>query len=347
MPRRATLVISLVTAAATAAAAAACGKGGTPAPTSAPAGATAQRGPSPGGAGAAGAGSGAAGSGGAAASSGAAGASTGSAGSAAAAGSGAAGSAGGAAALPPHTRHTTLAAALLATIPADARVIGFGELHARADRAQVRSALAAFTEALPSFGTRISDLVVETWIVDPKCGKQAVTATKQIETDVKRPEATKSEIALLADAARAAKIQPHAMTLSCKDYEQLAPEKGAPDLVAMLGLVTRELSRVAMSAIRYRDREPEHRPWIALYGGALHNDRFPATAVAEWSYASAIDQASSNRYVEIDLIVPEFAEPDKPSQAQPWFPLVAAADQVLVWKRGERSFVVVLPRTRQ
>ncbi len=309
--------MSLVAAAAVAAAAAAaCGKGGPP--SSAPAGSAAR--PAPGSAVAAGS-------------------------AGAAAGAAASGAAAAAAALPPHRRHPTLAEALRATIPEDARVIGFGEIHARVDRAQVRSALAAFTEALPSFGDRVSDLVVETWIVDPKCGKQAVTATRKIETEVKRPEATKSEIALLADAARAAKIQPHAMTLSCKDYEQLAPEKGSPDPVAMLGLVTRELSRIATSAVRHRDKQPGHRPWIAVYGGALHNDRFPAAGVAEWSYADSVDLASDGHYVEIDLIVPEFAEPDKSSQAQPWFPLLAAADAVLVWTRGERSFVVILPRT--
>jgi hypothetical protein len=251
-----------------------------------------------------------------------------------------------AAALPPHRRYATLADALRATLPADARVLGFGELHARVDRAQVRSALAAFTEALPSFGERISDLVVETWIVDPKCGQQAVTATKKIEGEVKRPEATKSEIALLADAARAAKIQPHAMTLSCQDYERLAPEHGPADPVAMLGLVTRELTRIATSAVQHRDREPGHRPWIALYGGALHNDRFPADGTAEWSYAGAVDRATGGRYAEIDLIVPEFAEADAALAAQPWSPLLPAADQVLVWTRGERSFVVILPRTR-
>ena len=322
-------MMSLVASAA-ATAAAACSKGWTPAPVPSPAGSAAPRAP------AAVAGSGAAGTAGSGAPDSA---------PATGVGSGAAGAAA-AAALPPHTRHATLADALRATIPADARVLGFGELHARVDRAQVRSALAAFTEALPAFGERLSDLVVETWIVDPKCGQQAVTATKKIEAEVKRPEATKSEITLLADAARAAKIQPHAMTLSCKDYEQLAPEKGSPDPIAMLGLVTRELTRVTASAIRYRDREPGHRPWIAVYGGALHNDRFPAAGVAEWSYAGSIDLASNGGYVEIDLIVPEFAEPDKPSQAQPWFPLLAAADRVLVWTRGERSFVVILPRTR-
>lgn len=248
-------------------------------------------------------------------------------------------------ALPPHTRHATLAAALTATIPASARVIGFGELHARVDRAAPRSALAAFTEALPALAERMSDLVIETWIVDPKCGKQAVTATKRIETEVARPEATKSEVAQLADAARAAGAQPHAMTLACKDYAALAPERGPVDPVAMLGLVTRELTRIANSALAHRAKERAPRPWIALYGGALHNDRFPVSSVAEWSYAAAVDRASGDRLVEIDLIVPELAEADPASQAQPWFPLVAAAREVLVWTRGERSFVVILPRS--
>lgn len=249
--------------------------------------------------------------------------------------------------LPAHRRYANLAAALAAIIPEDARVIGFGELHARVDRANVRSSLAAFTEALPAIAERVSDLIVETWVVDPKCGQTAVKATKKIETEVKRPEATKSEIAQLVDAAKAAKIQPHAMTLACADYKTLAPEKGPPDPVAMLTLTTRELTRIATSAIAYRDKQPGHRPWIAVYGGALHNDRFPAAGVAEWSYAAAVDKASRDRFVEIDVIVPEFAEPDATSQKEPWFPLVAHADQVLVYQRGARSFVAILPRSRR
>jgi hypothetical protein len=255
--------------------------------------------------------------------------------------------------LPEHRTFPDLASALRAVIPADARVIGFGELHSRVDRPNVRSSLAAFTDVLPSLGDQVSDLVVETWVVDPKCGATAVNATKKVETAVKRPEATKSEIAQLAEAARAAKIQPHAMTLACKDYKTIAPDKGAPDPIAMLTLTTRELTRIATSAIAYRDKQralqgsesATVRPWIFVYGGALHNDRFPAPGVSEWSYAAAIDKASADRYVEIDLLVPELAEPDEQSQKQPWFPLVAAAKQVTVWTRGDRSFVVLLPRT--
>lgn len=244
--------------------------------------------------------------------------------------------------LPAHQVYPDLAAAISATVPADARVVGFGELHARIDRASVPSALSRFTAALPAFGDRISDLVVETWIVDPKCGKKAVETTAKVEREVKRPETTKNEVALLADAAKLAKIQAHAMTLGCKDYDAL----GAGDPVVMLGLTTRELQRIAISAVKHRDKDAAHRPWIALYGGALHNDRFPADGTAEWSYAANVDAVTRGKYVEVDLIVPEFAEADATSQAQPWFPLAqAAADKPLVFARGERSFVVILPRT--
>ena len=238
-----------------------------------------------------------------------------------------------------------LASALAAIIPAGTRVLGFGEMHSRTDRAQVTSALSHFTtEGLPAIADRLSDLVVETWIVDPTCGQAAKTATAKVEITVRRPQETKSEIAVLAETARAAKIQPHAMKLSCADYEKVAPsgKDVLPDV--MLGLITKELGRIAASDVRHRDQEPKHRPWVAVYGGSLHNDRFPAAGVEDWSYAAGIDQLTGGKFVEIDLIVPELAKADPAAKQEPWFPLVAsAAPTVKVWKRGERSFVVIFP----
>ncbi len=247
---------------------------------------------------------------------------------------------------PPPGQFADLGTALASVIPPDARVVGFGELHNRVDRAAVKSALAHFTTALPAFGDKLSDLIVETWIVDPNCGKTAVAATQKMETEVKRPVETKSEIALLADAAKAQKIQPHAMKLSCADYKTLVP-KDQIDVIAMLTLTTRELKRIAISAVVHRDKDPEHRPWIAVYGGALHNDRFPEKAVAEWSYAAALDKVTKDHYVEIDLIVPELAAADEVSRKQPWYSVVESAGEwIQIWKRNDRSFVVVLARTR-
>ena len=87
----------------------------------------------------------------------------------------------------------------------------------------------------------------------------------------------------------------------------------------MLTLTTSELGRIASEAVAHRDREPAHKPWIALYGGALHNDRFPAAGVADWSYAAKADAASSNRFVEIDLVVPELADHDDVLAKEPWY----------------------------
>ena len=241
-----------------------------------------------------------------------------------------------------------LASAFKAIVPADARVIGFGELHSRTDRAQVKSSLARFTtDGLPTLADRLSDLIIETWIVDPKCGQAAKTATAKVEIKVRRPQETKSEIAQLAETARAAKVQPHAMKLSCADYEKVAPSKGEvlPDV--MLGLITKELGRIADEAVKHRDKEPGHRPLIAVYGGGLHNDRFPAEGVADWSYAARIDELTGNKFVEIDLIVPELAEGDPAQTTQQWFELVKTSDaNVRVWQRGERSFVIIFPRSK-
>jgi hypothetical protein len=249
-------------------------------------------------------------------------------------------------AMPKVDTYDDLGAALTATIPSDARVIGFGELHSRTDRVQIKATLAHFTaEALPVLADKLSDLILETWVVDKGCGSAATEATAKVEITMRRPQETHNDIGDLADAARKAKIQPHAMRVTCGDYTRIAPPGKPVDTVAMLDLTTSELGRIAVEAVVHRDKEPNHRPWIALYGGALHNDRFPEAGTTDWSYAAKADDISKNHYVEIDLIAPELAEPDLVAQKQPWFPIVQHADtKVHVWKRGERSFVIVLAK---
>jgi hypothetical protein len=159
---------------------------------------------------------------------------------------------------------------------------------------------------------------------------------------MRRPTETHGEIGELAEAARKAGVQPHAMRIGCDDYARVAPPGKDVDVEALLTLTTRELDRVTLDAVGH---PAGPRPLIAVYGGALHNDRFPDPGVAEWSYAKSIDLATQDHFVEVDLIVPELADGDASSQKAAWFPLVAHAAQVTVWKRGERSFVVILPRS--
>ncbi len=250
--------------------------------------------------------------------------------------------------MPKVDTYDDLAAALAAVIPADARVIGFGELHSRTDRAQIKSTLSHFTtDAFPALAGKLSDLILETWLVDKGCGSAATEATTKVEITMRRPMETHNDIGDLAAAARTAKVQPHAMRVTCADYARIAPPGKPVDTEAMLDLTTRELGRIATEAVVHRDREPDHRPLIALYGGALHNDREPDAALAQWSYAKQVDDVTHQHYVEIDLIAPELAEPDALMQKQPWFPAVKqATTKVQVWKRTDRSFVIVLPREK-
>ena len=254
-----------------------------------------------------------------------------------------------AAALPPHRTAPDLAAAIRELVKDDVRVVAFGELHQRADRVTAaRSALARFAEeVLPVIAERTSDLVIETWLFDKRCGAEAQQATAQVEATMQRPPETKSELASLVERARAAGVQPHAMRVTCDDWAKVAPPGGEIDYEAMLTLITRELGRIATQAVAHRDKEAAPRRLVAVYGGALHNDLHPIDGLADWSFAAAVDAAAPRAYLEIDLYVPEYAELDALSQGQPWYPLVAtaAADRVIVYERSPRSYLLLLPRT--
>jgi hypothetical protein len=250
---------------------------------------------------------------------------------------------------PPYQLLPDAGTAIRQIIAADhPRVIGFGELHARTDRVQAESSLAHFTaDVLPQIDDQLSDLVLETWVVDPKCGEGAKTATAAVEGAMRRPASTKSELAVLVAAARTSGVQPRAMHLGCDDYAKVAPPGGEIQIEIMLDLITRQLGTIASDAVAARDRDAKARPIVATYGGALHNDLYPAQGVEGWSFAAKVNDATHGRYVEIDLYVPEFAADDPASQHEPWFPLLshAAKDHVVVIQRGARSYIVLLPKS--
>lgn len=248
---------------------------------------------------------------------------------------------------PHYELYPDLGAALAAVTRDHPRVIGVGELHSRTDRpVPTVSALARFSaEALPALGAKVSDLVIETWTVDPGCQK-GVAASHQIDSTMKRPAATKSEIGALFGVTRERAITAHVMRLTCDDLTALAAG-GAVDAERLLTLVTRELDRVTRSAVRYRDEHHEGRPLIMVYGGALHNDLYPFESTKAWSYALAVDAATGGRFVEVDVFAPELVEGDPMYEHEPWYPLIAARTDhgVMLIERAPRSYLVLLPRS--
>lgn len=249
--------------------------------------------------------------------------------------------------LPRYELYPDLGAALLAVTRDHPRVIGVGELHSRTDRpAPTVSALARFSsEVLPALGDRVSDLVIETWAIDPTCRK-GVTASHQIESSVKRPASTTSELGALFGVTRERAITAHVMRLSCDDLAALAGDAGV-DAERLLTLVTRELDRITRSAVRYRDEHHESRPLILVYGGALHNNLYPFASTKAWSYALDVDVATGGHYVEVDVYAPELVLGDPLYEHEAWYPLIDQIDSrgVMLIERRPRSYLAILPRS--
>ena len=250
--------------------------------------------------------------------------------------------------IPRHTIYPDVGTAALALLVDQPRVIGIGELHERTDRDGVgKPALVRFaTELLPALASRTSDLVIETWMVDPAC-KTGVANSRQVETAMKRPPSTKTQISSLFGVTKANSITAHVMRLTCADLDAVAPQDGV-EAEQLLAIVTRELDRVTRSAVRYRDERQETRPLVLVYGGALHNDLYPFKSTRQWSYALAVDAAIGGRYVELDLYAPEQVEGNPQYQDEDWYPLVAktAADRVVLVELAPHAYLMLLSRSR-
>jgi len=200
---------------------------------------------------------------------------------------------------------------------------------------------------LHALSPHLSDLVIETWVSEGKCGKAEEKVTTDVPRETARPPETENDLVRLARLARELGVQPHALTLSCKDYESLVAEGEAVDYQQMLSLITRELHQVSSAAVKERDAQPKSRPIVAVYGGAIHNDLDPYEATKQWSYAARLAKDVPG-YVELDLYVPEFVQGNELLGKEPWYPLLARAanDRVILVRRAPRSFILVLEKGR-
>jgi hypothetical protein len=116
--------------------------------------------------------------------------------------------------LPPFRRYADVVTAMLDLIPPQTRVLGLGELHVRSDRTPARSALSVFTdEVMPAIADRVSDLVLETWIVDKKCQAKGAAASKRIEQAMKRPAETQRELGTGIGRVSGAGVKVHALRM--------------------------------------------------------------------------------------------------------------------------------------
>lgn len=226
-------------------------------------------------------------------------------------------------------------------------MVGIGEIHQNEDTVQTRSALVRFTEdMLPSAADQTADLVVETWVSTGRCGEVEKKVTKEVDEVIERPAATEDETLRLLKAAAARNIKPHVLEMSCDDYRRIYEADGGTDYFLLLQTVGERLGHkaTAVRAARQKDGEAA-KPLTLIYGGGLHNDLTPPEMWAAVTFGPATAAVvGKERYLELDLVVPEFAAASKVLQQEPWMPAVQAAaapDSVALIRLDERSYILV------
>jgi len=252
---------------------------------------------------------------------------------------------------PPTVEHfATTAEALKQVLAIPARVVAFGEYHQTTQTAEIRSSLARFTaELLPQVAKLSTDLVVETWVADGRCGKQEDKVVAEVQTTTERPPETESEIVTLLKRAQAAGVAPHILKMSCKDYASVTTKDGDTDFIKMLTLTRQrlqgEVSRYLSASL---PADGKGARIVAVYGGALHNDLYPAPSHRFFTFGPTLFAKTKGQYLEVDLFVPEYILTDKRMATEPWFASfkvgVKAGDAMLI-RRSERSYIIVFPLT--
>lgn len=234
----------------------------------------------------------------------------------------------------------------------DPLVLAVGEAHAQRGTETIASSTKRFTEAfLPLVAPRSSDVVVELWAPDPKCMKEVKqVASAQKPVTEAQAETNQNEYVTLGTKAKASGMTPWLLRPTCDDFAMLA-DAGADAVGAMLGLVKR-LTQAKVTQLYERNRGAGTEPvkTVIAYGGALHNDLAPPEATKEYTFGPELDLLSGGRYIELDLIVPEYVKKTPTWEKLPWFASFEAdrasgrpQDKATLYVVGARSFVLVFP----
>jgi hypothetical protein len=225
------------------------------------------------------------------------------------------------------------------------RVVAFGEIHQTTASLRVPSSLKHFTDELLSVvAPRASDLVVETWVTQGKCGKTETAVLKDVHRTTQRPVVTEDEVVTLIKKAKAAGVAPHILSVSCQEYETIYQGKHV-DYDALLRMTSEKLE-AGIREVLARPGAHDDRA-VVVYGGALHNDLAPAPDLSAYTFGESVSTSVGGKYLEVDLYVPEYAEKQKSLRAEPWYRAyrrAARSGQAVVIERSLASYVIVFPR---
>ncbi|MDI3285947.1 hypothetical protein [Polyangium sp. 15x6] len=239
-------------------------------------------------------------------------------------------------------------AAILAENPL---ILGIGESHAQKGKEGIPTATKRFTETfLPMLAGKASDIVLEIWVSEGKCGKEkeAQVAEQQKPVTQGQAKTNQNEFVTLGDAAYALGVKPHILRASCADYDAIV--KAGPDsVIVMLEMIARLMDEKAKT-LASRNANAGAGKMVLTYGGAIHNDLTARPGREKWTFGPDLAAATADRYVELDLVVPEFIQDNDAWKALPWMPHFkrdAHPTKTTVFRPAKGSFVLIFPKTGQ
>lgn len=227
------------------------------------------------------------------------------------------------------------------------RIIGFGEYHNQANDTTA-SALSRFSKSLlPAISSVTSDIVLEALVPIGNCTEVKNEMAEEIKEDTNRPKSTEDEVSVLFGQARAHGIFPHYLTLTCAD-NHLIYNQETVNYQTLLELIGSKLTTKTKQVMDFRaGLDRKSKPLIAVYGGAIHNDANPDTEWAAAAFGTEIKKMMPpNKYIEIDLVVPELMEDISFVKKAAWYPLFkdkVTKNKTLLIKRSETDFIIVFP----
>ena len=250
---------------------------------------------------------------------------------------------------------STVGQAFQAVLDEHPEVLAIGELHApRGAPARLTTMHRFRTSLLPLLRGKRGFLVLETWQPNTSCGNVQRHVVKQIRRKIsrKQSEKTTSELVQLVQSARAMGLMPRILHPTCEDYRSMRDNRGRFDPAAMLTLVGRllgeETQRAWEQLFGRSDGVEPAGSLVVVYGGAVHNDANPKGHRTRYSFGVQMAKRLRDRYVELDLIVPEFAdEMEDLLTTEPWHACYdeASSSGKPVSFHGKRgSWTILFPR---